>query len=66
MSDALNTFVPLFAFMLIPVWIPLVTAAAGRIGDLLGRRGRDEVAARVAAVKERSEARRAASSELAV
>lgn len=64
MSDALKTFVPLFAFMLIPVWIPLITAAVGRLADLLGGHRRDEVAARIEAVKERSEARRASRSEL--
>lgn len=35
MSDALAVFVPLFGFMLLPVWIPLVTVAVGWVGDRL-------------------------------
>lgn len=31
MRDALSALLPLFAFMLIPIWIPLVSAAAGRL-----------------------------------
>lgn len=58
MRDALTALVPLFAFMLLPVWIPLVALAVGRIGELFGGREHDAVVARFAAVKERSQAQR--------
>ena len=35
MSDALHTLVPLFAFMLIPVWIPLFATISGAVFDLI-------------------------------
>ena len=38
MTDAVHIFVPLFAFMLIPVWIPLIAAAAGGVRDLFRTR----------------------------
>ena len=60
MSDALAVFVPLFAFMLLPVWIPIIAVTIGWVGDQLGGRGHDEVVARFAAAKERSRAHRAA------
>jgi hypothetical protein len=33
MNDLLHNITPLFAFMLIPVWIPLIAMAAGAVGD---------------------------------
>lgn len=33
MSELLTAFVPLFAFMLIPVWIPLVAHSVGAVAD---------------------------------
>ncbi len=38
MGEALRTLSALFAFMLIPVWIPLIAVAAGRVLDLVKRR----------------------------
>lgn len=35
MSDALLIFAPLFAFMFIPVWIPLVAVAVGGATDAM-------------------------------
>jgi hypothetical protein len=35
MSDALHLIVPVFAFMLIPVWIPLIAMIAGVVLDRL-------------------------------
>lgn len=37
MSALLTTFVPLFVFMMIPIWIPLATAIVGAAADLLRR-----------------------------
>ncbi len=31
----LNVFVPLFVFMLFPVWIPIIASVSGRIADRL-------------------------------
>jgi hypothetical protein len=39
MADALHALVPLFAFMLIPLWIPLIAATSGAIVDLVSRSG---------------------------
>jgi hypothetical protein len=36
MADALKAFLPLYAFMLIPLWIPLVSIVVGRILDAVG------------------------------
>lgn len=58
MRDALAVFVPLFGFMLLPVWIPLLTVTVGWVADQLGSGRRDDVATRLAAVKERSRANR--------
>ncbi|KQY56413.1 hypothetical protein ASG90_13610 [Nocardioides sp. Soil797] len=50
MSDALKTLLPLFAFMLIPVWIPMIAAAVGCAFDAVGRvRGRGRPTTRIAA-----------------
>ncbi|WP_183093819.1 hypothetical protein [Nocardioides stalactiti] len=54
MRDALNTLVPLFVFMMLPIWVPLLTATFGWIADLFGSGRKDELATRLAAVKERS------------
>ena len=34
MNDLLHLVAPLFAFMLIPVWIPLISIVAGAAADL--------------------------------
>ncbi|RHW23331.1 hypothetical protein D0Z08_30400 [Nocardioides immobilis] len=59
MREALTAFVPLFAFMLLPVWIPLLTVTVGWVADRVGGRKHDAFAARLADVKARSHARRA-------
>lgn len=33
MGPALTVYVPLFAFMLIPVWIPLIAVSLGAVAD---------------------------------
>jgi hypothetical protein len=38
MSQMLTIFAPLLAFMLIPVWIPLVAVALGAVADLVSPR----------------------------
>jgi hypothetical protein len=60
MRDALTVLGPLFGFMLLPVWIPVLAVAVGWVGEQLGSGRHDEVAARFAAVKERSHAHRTA------
>ena len=60
MSEALAVFVPLFVFMLLPVWIPVLGVSVGWIADQFGGNKHDELVARFAAVKERSHAHRAA------
>lgn len=41
MADALQSLLPIFLFMLIPVWIPVFTVTVGAIVDSLrGGRGR--------------------------
>ncbi len=60
MSDALSVFVPLFGFMLLPVWIPILGVTVGWIADQFGANKHDRVVARFAAVKERSHAHRMA------
>jgi len=35
MGDALATCLPIFAFMLIPVWIPIICTLLGALGDRL-------------------------------
>jgi len=34
------TLLSMLAFMLIPIWIPLITVSVGALGDLLRRRSR--------------------------
>jgi len=60
MHQALSTFVPLYAFMLLPVWIPVFSVGIGWILDQLGSGEGDSVAARVSAAKEHSRTRHAA------
>ena len=60
MSDALNVFLPLFGFMLLPVWIPILGVSFGWIVDQFGGNKHDQLVARFAAVKERSHAHRVA------
>lgn len=38
MRDALAVFLPLYGFMLLPVWIPIVAVALGWAGERLTRR----------------------------
>jgi hypothetical protein len=59
MSDAVTIFAPLFGFMLLPVWIPILTEVVGRIVDQIGPRRENELADRLATLKERSHANRA-------
>lgn len=35
MREALLIFAPLFAFMLVPLWIPLIAVAVGTVMDAL-------------------------------
>ncbi len=60
MSDALSIFVPLFGFMLLPVWIPILAVSVGWVADHVGGRDHDAIVARFAVVKERSRAHRVA------
>lgn len=60
MHQALSTFVPLYAFMLLPVWIPVFSVAIGWLLDRFGSGEGDTVAARVASAKEHSRTRHAA------
>ncbi|HWJ82533.1 MAG TPA: hypothetical protein VNS55_09875 [Nocardioides sp.] len=39
MQDALFTLAPLLLFMMLPIWIPLVTVVVGAVADA-GRRKR--------------------------
>jgi hypothetical protein len=38
MTDFLGTLLPMIAFMLIPVWIPVVAVAIGALRDLVAPR----------------------------
>lgn len=59
MADLLSAFVPLFAFMLVPVWIPAVAHVSGAIVDRLARPEISAAARAVEASKTRSAERRA-------
>ena len=59
MNQALSTFVPLYAFMLLPVWIPMIAVSVGWVLDRFGSGEGEGVAARVATAKEHSRARHA-------
>ena len=60
MSQFLSTIVPMFAFMLIPVWIPVIAVVVGSVVDVIRpkRVSAGEIA--VEAAKERSLAGRQA------
>jgi hypothetical protein len=37
MEDALKTMLPMLAFMLIPIWIPMIAVAASTVAEKIGR-----------------------------
>ncbi len=45
MNEFLHIVTPLFAFMLIPLWIPLAAIVVGSIGDRVRPRGEHPVVA---------------------
>ena len=48
MEDTLKTMIPMLAFMLIPIWIPIIAVAVGTVADkvaLLRGATRDAVCA---------------------
>ncbi|HSV40595.1 MAG TPA: hypothetical protein VLI04_17665 [Nocardioidaceae bacterium] len=47
MTDAITTLGPLFAFMLIPLWIPMIAIAVGKLGDVVSPRGEHPVALKI-------------------
>lgn len=57
MDVAISVFAPIFAFMLIPIWIPLVTAMLGAVAD--GLRPARRTATSVAVESARSRSARA-------
>lgn len=63
MQDAIAIFVPLFGFMLIPVWIPVLAVVGGKIADLFSPREEQAMAARLA--ERRAAARSAAPAPVA-
>lgn len=48
MTDVLHTLVPLFLFMLIPVWIPIIAVVVGSVVDWLTPAEENRYAARIA------------------
>ena len=61
MEQALTTMVPMFAFMLIPVWIPMIAVVVGAIGDKVAElRGVTKDAVSADAIKARVAAQHAA------
>ena len=52
--DNLITLGSLFAFMLIPLWIPLLAIVGGKVADLVAPRGKDPLAVRLEALKTRT------------
>lgn len=50
MEDALKQLVPIFAFMLIPVWIPLIAATVAGVGRML-RLGRPTTGAAASVIR---------------
>lgn len=46
MTDVLPTLAPLFLFMLIPVWIPIIAVVVGSVFDRLAPAEEDRYAAR--------------------
>lgn len=54
MEDALTTMLPLLAFMLIPIWIPMIAVAIGGAADRIARlRGATEVGVSADVIKAR-------------
>lgn len=60
MGSLLAVVAPLFAFMLIPVWIPMIAVSAGALLDLVRPARTSTVTAAVNDVKARSAATRSA------
>lgn len=60
MGQALAVFVPLFAFMLLPVWIPIVAVVCGMASDAVRPREASGTRAAVEAAKRHSLERRTA------
>lgn len=65
MGDALTTCLPIFAFMLIPVWIPIICTLVGALGDLLRPRTPSPVESAIAEAKRRSAEARGSAAPLA-
>lgn len=63
MGSALTTCLPIFAFMLIPVWIPIIGTALGALCDQLLPRTSSPAEQAVAAAKTRSAEARSRSHE---
>lgn len=60
MATMLGIMIPLFAGMLIPIWIPMIAVAIGAVVDRIRPPVQTPAMAAVAAAKERSAAARAA------
>ena len=60
MAQLLTTIVPLLAFMLTPVWIPILAVAAGALVDRVRTPRPSPAAAAVERAKQRSAANRGA------
>lgn len=54
MSDALTTCLPIFAFMLIPVWLPIIGTLLGSLCDRVRPQTHSPAEQAVAAAKARS------------
>lgn len=61
MTTVLTTFAPIFMFMLLPVWIPIVAIAVGSIADSISPRQASPAEAAVADARERTLADRPSS-----
>ncbi|NYJ01735.1 hypothetical protein HNR19_002433 [Nocardioides thalensis] len=55
MSEGLATCLPLLAFMLTPLWIPLAVALVGAVFDLFSSHGMPRRAARPATQRQETE-----------
>lgn len=60
MGQALAVYVPLFAFMLLPVWIPIIAVLCGMVSDAVRPREPSGARAAVEAAKRHSLERRTA------
>ena len=49
MTDAAKTLLPIYAFMLIPLWIPIIAIVAGRLLDAVKPRREHPVVAQLRA-----------------